>query len=494
MSRSSQRAVLGVLLLLAAALGAWRCSGSSGRYNLLVVLVDTLRADHLGCQGYGRETSRTIDALAREGVVFEEAFSAVPWTPASTATLLTGLEPFRHGFVRPEVAPLSQDAITLAEILGARGYSTAGFSGNLLISDLSGFDQGFETFKTVTWGKAPALNALAIPWLRAKAKAGRFFLYMHYFDPHDPYDDPAGNWRTFAGLAPDAPPNEPAPIANGDIEVPFVALREGRDPGLGPDELRRLIDRYDGEIRFVDSEIAKLLAEVKALGLEDETIVVFTSDHGEQFLEHGGLKHGSSLHREELHVPLVFKIPGRAGAPERRPDIVGLVDVVPTLLAALGVEPPVELDGVDLFGPPPVKDRLVFSETSHGWATVNGKREEGKELLAGRTVDGRVAMIGPPGDPRFPRGYGERAEKEIVDVAERRPDWYPEFIDRILGWRKTSAERVLPNRPMSPEDFKRLRDGLEALGYLKKAKPLQPPEGEHDDSTPSPNGTKKGGE
>jgi arylsulfatase A-like enzyme len=254
------RAALLLVLLAAIAFPAWLLLRPGGRHNLIVILVDTLRADRLACYGHSRDTSPAVDALAREGVVFEECFASVPWTPASTATLLTGLAPFTHGFTRPEKAPLAKSAVTLAEVLRGRGYVTAGFSGNLLIGKISGFDQGAEgSFETVTWGEARQLNDLAIPWLREHGPKGRFFLYLHYFDPHDPYDDPDGLWKRYAGLEPGAPPGDER-CPKGDIEEVFQLLRGGKDPGLSEKDLARLRDRYDGEIRHVDAEIGKVLS------------------------------------------------------------------------------------------------------------------------------------------------------------------------------------------------------------------------------------------
>lgn len=469
--RALARAAVLLLLLAAVAYPVWRLVRSPGRFNLLVVLVDTLRADHLACYGYSRDTSPTIDGLAAEGILFEECLAPAPWTIASTATLLTGLEPFAHGFVRPEFAPLAPAAVTIAEVLRDRGYRTAGFSGNMLISELSGFDQGFSPLHTDVWGKAPTLNAGAIPWLRENGPRGRFFLYMHYFDPHDPYDDPEGLWRSYAGLAPGAPAGEER-CRNGDIEEAFQSMRDGEDPGLTAADKVRLVDRYDGEIRFVDGEIGKLLAEVRALGLEDETVVVFTSDHGEQFFEHGGMKHGSSLFREELHVPLVFRVPGgRKG--ERRPERVGLVDVFPTVLGLLGIDAPGPVDGRDVLGSPPDPGRLAFSETSHGWATLDGLQKEGQELLSVRGPGGKTAILGPETAADYPRFFDDPAESKNL-AGPPPPAWADDLVREIRDWRAKTAARVLPNRPLSPERQKEMRGQLEKLGYIGKPRAANP--------------------
>src|SRR5262249_21392123 len=150
-------------------------------------------------------------------------------------------------------------------------------------------------------------------------------------------------------------------------EEPFQKLLAGEDPGLTREDLDELRYRYDGKFAYDDREIGNLLAEVKALGHDDDTLVVVTSDHGEQFMEHGAIKHGTSLTREELHVPLVFRIPGGRLAGTRRPDRVSSVDIFPTVLGLLGIDPPSKPDGIDLFAEAPRADRLVFSETCHGW-------------------------------------------------------------------------------------------------------------------------------
>ncbi len=475
--KRSLRLTLLLALLAAAAYPAYRALRPPGRWNVLVVLVDTLRADRLGAYGHSRDTSPVLDALAADGTLFEECFAPAPWTIASTATLLTGLEPFVHGFVRPELAPLSAHAITLAEVLRGRGFRTAAFSGNLLVGKLTGFDQGFDTFETVVWSEARGLNERATKWLDDNARGGRFFLYMHYFDPHDPYADPEGIWKSYAGLAAGEDPGVEA-CPNGDIEAVFQVLREGKDPGLSPADLRRLADRYDGEIRFADGEIGKLLAHIRSLGVEDETLVVFVSDHGEQFLEHGGLKHGSSLHREELHVPLVFRVPGARDPGERRADRVGLVDVFPTVLSALGIELPGAVDGRDLFRAEPDPDRIVFSETSHGWATIGGKRKEGQVLLAGRGPGGRTVIVGPEGSAGYPRVYEGPGEAE--NVSGTGAEWEGEIAAAVARWRAETAARVLPNRPLSPEEQAEIRERLIQLGYVARPKPLESQDGDEE--------------
>jgi arylsulfatase A-like enzyme len=209
-------------------------------------------------------------------------------------------------------------------------------------------------------------------------------------------------------------------------------------------------------------------------------------------MEHGGLKHGSSLHREELHVPLVFRIPGGERAGQRRAEPVGLVDVFPTVLALLGIDPPGRVDGVDLFASePPDPERVLFSETSHGWARVGGATKEGVQLLAARGPKGRTVIVGPDEAEDYPRVYEDPEER--TNLAASAPPWRDALAAAAKRWREETAARVLPNEPMSPEDYAELRESLIKLGYI--ARPQAPggageaPEGEKSKVEP-PSGEK----
>ncbi len=281
------------------------------RPNVVVVLIDTLRADHLSMNGYPRQTSPVIDAFAAENLNFRRAISAAPWTPASVASLFTGLYPSSHGMVPPNdrgkalktSSRLADRWLTLAELFKQNGYSTAAVSPNPWIKKEFGYDQGFDHYIYRERAIAKEVNRSARGLLEKLIEEKKpFFLYVHYLDPHDPYTPPA----------------------------PFDTMFQGPVAGRQyPDEQVKLLEQYDGEIRYVDQKLGDLLSLFKKLGLYEKTVIVVLSDHGEQFMERGHQGHGFNVYQEEVHVPLIIKAPGLKGSVE---EYVSVVDVYPTLV------------------------------------------------------------------------------------------------------------------------------------------------------------------
>lgn len=317
--------------------------------NLVVVMVDTLRRDHLASYGYGRETAPFLSTLAREGVQVD-AVSASSWTKPSIATLITGVYPQRHGAVS-RTAVLPPALPTLAEILHDHGYSTAGYTPNRFAGAEFGFDRGHETWvggfdsfadlspepyrnpasPTKATGRWVTANGLAL----AATLTPPFYLYVHYLDPHDPYT-PERVW----GVEPDERREPPPAIQPDALDV----------VGLNPasPEIRRLVDEYDGTILDTDRAIHDLVDGLAAAGLLEGTLVAVTADHGEEFLERGNLTHGKTLHAESVDVPLILWSP--TGLPAARPRwVFHQVHFLATVLQALGLEPPEGLDGTGLW-------------------------------------------------------------------------------------------------------------------------------------------------
>jgi arylsulfatase A-like enzyme len=308
--------------------------------NLVVIVVDTLRQDHLAAYGYGRETAPGLSRLAAEGAVLQ-GLSPTSWTRPATASLLSGLHPLRHQALN-EADALPEEAKTLAESLKARGYQTVAVSGNPQVSAEAGFGQGFDVFtvrlarpgEAARLTNAHLLNLELTPLLpRLRAP---FFLYIHYVDPHSPYGPPTA-WNgapldaRLAGLSPLRP-------------EPWDPTRQfTRDPQL----VRDMVDLYDGEIREADRRIADVLGALDARGLLRRTVTVVTADHGEEFQDHGRLSHGFTLYEEMVRVPLIVHAPGLVAA--ARHGAASLLDVTPTALGLLGL-PPLPGDGRDLSG------------------------------------------------------------------------------------------------------------------------------------------------
>ena len=314
--------------------------------NLLVLLVDTLRADHLGCYGYSRATSPRLDAFAHQSTLFEQAATPKPKTSPAVASLFTGTLPQTHR-VHAARCELGEENVTLAETLRDAGFTTFGLSANANINGALGFDQGFDELRWVTradlgGGKhrnndARTLATLAIRWL-SEHRGERFFLYAHLLDPHAPYRCAEPFASMFDGDALDGrlgtlEATEPSDDYFGGIEKSVFLPEVGFD-------LDRYVSRYDGEIRYTDEAIGAVLDALDKLGLADDTVVVFLSDHGETMVERAAwFNHGLFPYEEQVRVPLVVRGPGIA-VDRRRSEQVSLAALMPTLLDLVGVETP----------------------------------------------------------------------------------------------------------------------------------------------------------
>jgi arylsulfatase A-like enzyme len=341
-------------------------SASPGLPNVLLIVVDTLRADHLHSLGYARATSPNMDRIARQGALFENAFSASSYTLPSHASLLTGLYPYEHGveWDRPKALE-NHSAPTLAEALRRNGYRTAAFSANLYwFTRALGFGRGFirfedyfhslgDMFARTLYGSAIenlALRRLGWEDIPARKRASDvtgsvrrwierdreipFFIMVNYFDAHDPYLPPQPYRNRFSST------KNPGGIINGHM---------GRyAPSLNVEQIQGEIDAYDGAIAYVDSEIGRLFDELEKSGMMDDLLVVLTSDHGEAFGDHGFFRHEHSLYREVLHVPLVFFRPGQVPSETRIKQPVTNAAIPATVMELIGVKDPNPFPGLSL--------------------------------------------------------------------------------------------------------------------------------------------------
>jgi arylsulfatase A-like enzyme len=333
-----------MLLFLACWGGAPDRSALLSGYDVLLIAVDALRADHLGSYDYTRDTSPFVDSLAEQGIVFESAVANSSYTRESVAALLTGSLPSRSGAVGWLAQP-GRAGPHLGEIFRRAGYRT-GFYSNTSQLALEGFARGFDEvqFPTRSWKisrEGGRLSALALDFVR-RAGDRPVFLYLHYLDPHAPYD-PAPRLRQ--RFAP-SPLGSPLDLYD-DVQPRFGELVAG---GFGPGEagFEDLVARYDAEIASTDEALESLFRGLESLGRRERTLVVITGDHGEEFLEHGFVEHAWTLYEESIQVPLIFWAAG-ALEPVRVARRVSLVDVLPTVLDLVGIEEPDgELDGASL--------------------------------------------------------------------------------------------------------------------------------------------------
>lgn len=295
--------------------------------NVVLISIDTLRADHVSCLGYDRETTPSLDGLASYSVVFENAITPAPWTLPAHASLFTGLLPSQHG-VQNFHQTLSAEAVTLAELLRADSFHTEGVASFEYLFPNYGLVQGFDDYFYRYPLSADKIVDRAIHSLDAH-HGKRFFLFLHFFDPHDPYNPPAPYDEMFA-------PGEEKEQVGNQHKNPIKAFVGTRRQPTATD-IESIIGLYDGEIRFVDDQLSRLFDRIKELGIWDNTIVVVASDHGEEFYEHGSFGHGFKLFEEQIRVPLIVKLPNSRLAGFRISDQVSLVDVFPTVLDELGI-------------------------------------------------------------------------------------------------------------------------------------------------------------
>lgn len=419
---------------------------AAGARNLILISVDTLRADRLGAYGYDRPTSPFLDQLAAEGAVFENARSTSSWTIPAHGSMLTGLYPRRHG-LRGFADMFPEDVTTLAQRLQARGFETIGHSNIWILDPGRGFDRGFDDFtlnmpKLDGIGAAPTINQRASRWL-ARREPGRFFLFLHYYDVHSHYRPMARYREMFAG-----PYEGPADGTTEQME----RHRTG-EVSLDAADASHLSDLYDAGIRQMDTELERFLGNLERKGLLDETLVILTSDHGEEFLDHGLFLHGANLYEETVRVPLILRGPG-VPAGTRFDATASLVDVTPTAMALLGLPPPDDVDGVDLslaWRAPELVDeeRPIFFETDQWkpdsgrlrWAVVSGHTK----LHAADGLD-EAQQYDLAADPT------ERAAVSAID----------ENLRSMLDTYRASGRPAAAGPAMKPEIARKLRE----LGYV----------------------------
>jgi len=307
--------------------------------NVVLVMVDTLRADHMSLYGYSRATTPFIDELAAEAVVFDRARSQAACTFPSVNSLFTSRYPFDFNVQGEGQMGIPPEYPTIAEILQAQGYHTIAVSASPIVRSTpskenpnAGFGAGFEVFdESCLWGSAACVNARALKLLGNAREP--FFLYLHYMDPHGHYAPPAAYQKQFAG-----PYDGYDFIAAGDHNpIGEMIYGDGPELDITDRDVQHLIDLYDDEIRYFDGEFARLIDFLREDNLLDRSLLAFTSDHGEEFLEHGHVGHCRGVWDTLTHVPLLVRFPELDGG-SRVDNAVQLIDVVPTMLDELGID------------------------------------------------------------------------------------------------------------------------------------------------------------
>jgi arylsulfatase A-like enzyme len=323
------------------------------RPNVIVIVMDTTRADHMGFQGYSRATTPRLDAFAKDATQFRDAWSPANWTGPSHASLFTGLRPEHHGLQGETHPYLGPGIPTLAERLAAAGYATACFSNNTVVSPAFGLTRGFSrveilaerTERVRPWARET--HEAAAAWARTVARDGQpFFLFVNDMEAHLPYAPDAEATARFVRGAPKRAEFEAARAWG----YPRFLAYDAHVEDLTAFEIGLLTDLYDAEIATLDAEIGALFDALRRDGLLDTTVVVVAADHGENLGDHHLYEHAFGLHRTLLHVPLLVRCPGRLAPGRVVDDVVRLEDVFPTVLDACELQVPADLDGVSLLG------------------------------------------------------------------------------------------------------------------------------------------------
>jgi arylsulfatase A-like enzyme len=450
--------------------GAYGCSAKEAppatvaKPNVLLIAVDTLRADRLDCYGNTRELTPSIDRLAAEGVRFDQCFAHAPWTLPSFASLFSSLDPEQHGAggSAPAFLGLRETIPTLPKSFRQAGYRTMAVVNVDFLSQPFGLMRGFEESSSVAYENnaemrdARRTTDAALHWLEGH-RSESFFLFVHYFDPHAEYRPPPEFRAKFAA---EVDRHNDAFVFGTREQV--GAVRAGLIH-LKSEDVARAEKLYDGEVAFTDREIGRLLDAVSHWGLDETTLVVFTADHGEEFLDHGGWEHGHTLYDELLHVPLVVRQKGRI-VPRVVKEPVGLVDVAPTLCAHCAIPRPASFIGRDLAP-------LSRGETIEPAVELAYGNFWGPALISLRDPEFKLILTpATKGAPAKRELYRWREDPhELSDVHESAP----EVVERLTAeLARLDAERVRtgygpgPRVSLSESEKKRLNQ----LGYTGEEK------------------------
>jgi len=444
--------------------------GTAGGPNVLLIIIDTLRADHLPIYGYGSIETPAFDRLAADGIVYRKAFSQASWTKPSIASILTGLYPSTHQAIH-KGSLLPDDVPTLAEALLEAGYFTVGLPNNENIFPIRNFQQGFQVYEALEpdfffyatesafhltlynqlrlvrerflsqkkrvehyYQDAAAVNRHAMPWVD-RSKGGSFFLFLHYMEPHDPY-----------------------------FRHPYDGTGYARvnNPNPSPDLARTYRETYDGEIVYLDQHLGELFRYLEEEGLYRDLLIVLTSDHGEEFYEHEGWWHGTTLYEEQINVPLIIKLPGNAHAGTSTDGLVRSIDIAPSILSIAGASIPATVQGQSILpdstGTVGAEAVYVFSEEDLEGNVLQSVRGVGWKLI--------LANEGNPRGLEPEELYDLTSDPgESMNLSAGQPDIVTSLRERAAETRSLALGMAVQAQEKEMSDVERER--LKALGYVQ---------------------------
>ncbi|HPF34194.1 MAG TPA: sulfatase [Candidatus Krumholzibacteria bacterium] len=439
---------------LAAAPWLQGCGGGR-RPDVYLIIIDSLRADRLGCYGHDRPTSPRLDAFALEAVVYERCAAAAPWTSASVASLLSSQFPSALG-IRDRVVKFDTRYASLPEVLRAGGYRTEGLVSVDMLSRRLGFDRGFDRYRDDLYTGREGVTAPqvfeAAAALAREPREQPLFALIHTFDPHYNYIRHA-DWAGSGARSTRLRSNHPI------VELWGMLDR------LDADDRAFLLDCYDSEIAFTDAHLGVFLDGLRDAGRYDDSVIIVCADHGEEFLERGWVGHSISVNHEQVHVPLIVKTPG--GRPGRTPVPVSLLDVMPSLLGHLGLAAPAGVEGAvhDLSRPDGAVAQPVFSETFHAQTHRPGGMDPialaavqlGNRKMIRDGVGGRGWVYDLAADPleRDPLPIGRGSEDQTL--LRLISDWSEHVEAKFRGAATQDARRLLDTEQL---------ERLKSLGYI----------------------------
>jgi len=438
---------------LAAANSRVSAPGAAPKMNIIIINIDTLRKDHCGIYKYQRATTRSMDGLAARSLVFSNMVSASSFTVPSVGSLFTSSYPGEHGAIGKDEMILPEKNITLAEVLEKNGYHTAAFSASPFISPEFGFGQGFEIFSTTDSAHADALYDKAMPWLDTHYHEQPFFMYVMFFDPHQPYDPPESVERLFQRDAFGYKIWPDSMLKNKPVRVSKLS------PKITPVELEFAKSMYDSEVEYVDQFIGMMLQKAEILGLLNRTMVIITSDHGEEFLEHGGFGHSRTLYNESISVPFVLYYPGISAPGKKISSLVRNVDVMPTILDLVGISPPEKISGRSLR---PLFENSAGLKPAPAFSELKSFTKAGEYLRALTTPDDKLIENQP--SIKFEFYNLAKDPREKTDISAQSPGPVKDRLSEMDALQKSFVK-------ISPAKIKKLdRDQqklLRAHGYTK---------------------------
>lgn len=439
------------LFLAIISLNLLSCQKKEEPLNVILITIDTLRADHLSCYGYNRNTSPNIDKIASKGVLFQNTVASSSFTPPSMATIFTSRYPSSHGvkhgvFKKNKVfnqEVLSDSIQTLAKVLNENGYVTYGFHTNPHLSKDFGFAQGFDAFNQFTFNSAMELNSKILRNMDKIKSSGKYFLWVHYFDPHWPYYK-RKPWISEYSSFESEEKDEPGYL---DLPEKFSSVNNLKN---NRELLSYIVARYDSEINFVDMYVKELLHFFKE---DNNTLVVIASDHGEEFFEHNEFTHGQQLYEESIKVPLIIYAPSKLPADVKVKQQVGIIDIMPTILDILKIKSRQKLSGkslLPLISGNKKEERILYSELARlGKDFVSAKFKNWKYIFNVNTNQEELYDLSS--DP------GEK--NNIVSTNEKLATDFRAKVKNLL-----SSSKGVKNeeKPVS----KNAVDGLKSLGYI----------------------------